>query len=73
MNWFALIAAFACALIALAYAVPSLALAAVMRVFTRRTGLRLPVGLIGFIRLPWAPVLLWGTAALIFTWIAFGG
>jgi hypothetical protein len=73
VNWFALIAAVICALIALAYAVPSLALAAVMRVFTRRTGIRVPLGLVGFIRLPWAPVLLWGTASLIFIWIAFGG
>lgn len=73
MNWFALLAAFICALIALVYAVPSLALAAVMRIFTRRTGVRVPLGLIGFMRLPWAPVLLWGSAALIFLWLAFRG
>lgn len=73
MNWLAVIAAVICALIALAYALPSLALAAVMRIFTRRTGIRIPLGLVGFIRLPWAPVLLWGTASLIFIWIAIGG
>jgi hypothetical protein len=73
MNWLALVAAIVCALIALVYAVPSLALAALIRFVGRRTGIRVPLGLLSFIRLPWGPVLLWGSAALIFGWIAISG
>jgi hypothetical protein len=73
MNWLALLAAFICAIVALVYAVPMLALGVIMRFVRRRTGINPPLAMLAFIRLPWTPVLLWGGAALIFAYIALDG
>jgi hypothetical protein len=77
VNWLAFTLAVLCALIALAYALPALAVSALLsivsRSLVRRTGIRLPLSVLGFVRLPWTPVALWGSAALIFGWIAISG
>lgn len=73
MNWLALLAALICAVVALAYALPMLAIGLAMRFVHRRTGISPPLPMLAFLRLPWTPVLLWGAAAILFAVIAFGG
>jgi hypothetical protein len=73
MNWLALFAAVVCAVVALVYALPMIAGGLMMRFVRRRTKLAPPLPILAFLRVPWTPVLLWGAAALIFAFIAFGG
>ncbi len=73
MNWLAFAAAVVCAVVALVYALPMIAVALMMRFVRRRTGIAPPLPMLAFLRVPWTPVLLWGAAALIFAFIAFGG
>lgn len=73
MNWLALFAALVCAVVALVYAVPMLAVGVILRLLRRKTGIRPPLTMLAFLRLPWTPVLLWGGGALILAYMAFNG
>lgn len=73
MNWLALLAAFICAIVAIAYALPMLLVAFVARFLRRRTGVPIPLAVMAVLRLRWTPVLLWAGAAILFAYVAFNG
>lgn len=73
MNILALVAAIVCAVVALFYALPMIAVAIVVRFLGRRFGIRPPVFALAILRVRWVPVLLWGGASILLFIVAFTG
>jgi len=73
VNLLAFIAAIVCAVVALFYALPMIAVAVLTRFLGRRFGIRTPLFAVALLRLRWMPVLLWGGASLLLFILAFTG
>ena len=73
MNVLALIAAIVCAIVALFYALPMIAVGLLVRFLGRRFGIRPPIFALAMLRVRWVPVLVWAGASLLFFVVAFTG